>query len=150
MPGKKMKDFATPNISLAGRKHVRNAAVTAPQNTALPQQPPPTSMRNVPSERPRGHRASPSCSRKAPAPNENMRLLISESPTVPSVCWHSQPLLFIPRAQMTAYCMKTWRQEQSSMSQSFLKRMISKHLESEGPIESANTTMTLRVRSSGI
>jgi hypothetical protein len=60
------------------------------------------------------------------------------------------PLFFIPRAQMTACCMKTWRHEQWRMSQSFLKRTIVKHLSSEGPVKMANTTVTLLVRSSGI
>ena len=62
----------------------------------------------------------------------------------------SQPPLFIPRAQMTACCMKTWRHEQWSVSQSFLKRTIVKHLSSEGPVKMANTMVTLVVRSSGI
>jgi hypothetical protein len=66
------------------------------------------------------------------------------------VAAHSQPPLFVPRAQMTAWCMKTWRREQSSMSQSFLKRTIMKHLSSEGPVKMANTRVTLPVRSCGL
>jgi hypothetical protein len=50
---------------------------------------------------------------------------------------------------MTACCMKTWRHEQWSMSQSFLKRTSMKHLSSEGPVKMASTTVTLAVRSSG-
>jgi len=61
-----------------------------------------------------GHRASPPTSRNVPVPPEEH----DRNPPRRAHLSTSQPPLFVPRAQMTAWCMKTWRHEQSSMSQS--------------------------------
>jgi hypothetical protein len=80
-----------------------------------------------------------------------MRLLIVGLPHgVHSSSGRSQPPLFVPRAQMTAWCMITWRHEQSSVSQSPETDDHETYTERKGPVKMASTMVTLPVRSSGL